>query len=185
LTKNKKGFIKMRRFFTVIILCALFYSCKPGIPKDIIQPNKMENVLYDIHVIDGYSATLSFPNMDSAKKVIAPFYKGVYKKHGIDSALYNRSLDYYYKNPKLMKLMYDHVTEKLIKAKDKAAPKAIPEVPKVDSAKVKDSIKLASKAVAVKPIAVKLDTVKAVKLKAVKTKTPARLKVIKAKKANK
>ena len=174
----------MRRFFTVIILCALLYSCKPGIPKDIIQPAKMENVLYDIHVIDGYGASLSFPTMDSAKKVIAPFYSGIYKKHGIDSALYNRSLDYYYKNPKLMKLMYDHVTEKLSKAKDKAQP-VVSEVPKVDSVKPKDSTKLASKAMDVKPIPVKLDTAKAVKIKAIKTKSPARLKVNKLKKANK
>jgi len=180
----------MRRFFTVIILCALLYSCKPGIPKNIIQPAEMENVLYDIHVIDGYGASLVFPNMDSVKKIIAPLYKGIYKKHGIDSALYNRSLDYYYKNPKLMKLMYDHVTEKLTKAKDKAAAPVVPTVPKVDtakldSAKVNDTIKLASKADAVKPIPVKLDTAKVVKLKAVKTKSPARLKVTKAKRANK
>jgi hypothetical protein len=129
----------MSRFFTLILLCACLYACKPGIPKEIIQPEKMELVLYDMHVVDGYSSLLSAPTPDSTKKVIAPFYKGVYKKHGIDSALYSRSLNYYYTNPKLMKSMYDHVTEKLMRARDKATKAAVPL--KAVAPKPADSIK--------------------------------------------
>lgn len=98
----------------------LVYACKPGIPKDIIQPEEMEKVLYDIHVVDGYSSTFTMATTDSIKKSISPYYKGVYQKYGIDSALYNRSLAYYYKHPQVMKLMYDHITDRLLKAKDKA-----------------------------------------------------------------
>jgi hypothetical protein len=110
----------MNKFLIVIVVCALLYSCKPGIPKNIIQPNEMEKVLFDIHVIDGYATELSYSTPDSLKKIISPLYKGVYKKHGIDSALYNHSLDYYYKHPDQMKEMYDHIIAALLKAKDKA-----------------------------------------------------------------
>ena len=106
----------MKRFFVILILCALFYACKPGIPKGIIQPNKMEKVLHDIHVVDGYST--SFANIDSSKKVISSLYKGIYKKFGIDSALYNQSLDYYYKHPDVMKKMYDNISANLNKEKE-------------------------------------------------------------------
>jgi len=106
----------MKRFFVILILCALFYTCKPGIPKDIIQPDKMEKVLHDIHIVDGYST--SFANPDSSKKVISSLYKGIYKKFGIDSALYNQSLDYYYKHPDVMKKMYDNISLNLNKEKE-------------------------------------------------------------------
>ncbi|MBB2144550.1 DUF4296 domain-containing protein [Pedobacter sp. LMG 31464] len=106
----------MKRFFVILILCALFYACKPGIPKDIIQPDKMEKVLHDIHVADGYSS--SFPQVDSAKKVISSLYKGIYQKFGIDSALYNQSLDYYYKHPDVMKKMYDNISANLTKERE-------------------------------------------------------------------
>lgn len=107
----------MKRFFCLIIICVSFYACKPGIPKDIIQPDKMEQVLLDIHIVDGYITTL--PNADTAKSVGASFYKGVYKKFDIDSALYNASINYYYKHPDIMKKMYDSITVKLNILKEK------------------------------------------------------------------
>lgn len=108
----------MKRFFIAIIFCSLFYACKPGIPKSVIQPEEMEKVLYDIHVVDGYAAAMSAATPDSLKKTITPYYLGVYQKYGIDSVRYNRSLNYYYKHPEVMKTIYDHVTERLLKVKD-------------------------------------------------------------------
>ncbi len=109
----------MNRIFYFIILFICFYACKPGIPKDIIQPDKMQQVLIDIHLVDGYIATL--PSLDTAKKVGSSFYKGIYKKFDIDSALYNTSINYYYKHPDLMKKMYDSISVKLSILKDKNA----------------------------------------------------------------
>lgn len=107
----------MKRFFYLIIISIVFYACKPGIPKDIIQPSKMQDVLLDIHIVDGYVSTL--PGTDTAKKVGASYYKGVFKKFDIDSALYNQSINYYYKHPDLMKKMYDSIAVKLTTLKDK------------------------------------------------------------------
>jgi len=107
----------MKRFFYLIIISIVFYACKPGIPKDIIQPGKMQDVLLDIHIVDGYVSTL--PGTDTAKKVGAGYYKGVFKKFDIDSALYNQSINYYYKHPDLMKKMYDSIAVKLTTLKDK------------------------------------------------------------------
>lgn len=107
----------MNRIFYLIIITACFYACKPGIPKDIIQPDKMQQVLIDIHLVDGYISTL--PGIDTAKKVGSSYYKGVYDKFEIDSALYNNSLNYYYKHPDVMKKMYDSISVKLAVLKDR------------------------------------------------------------------
>jgi hypothetical protein len=109
----------MKRLFAIIISCMLLNACKPGIPKEIIQPAKMEKVLFDIHVVDGYISML--PTQDTAKRVAASLYKGVYKKFDIDSAVYNQSLNYYYKHPDLMKKMYDNLSNELTKTKDEIA----------------------------------------------------------------
>ncbi|WP_199141107.1 DUF4296 domain-containing protein [Pedobacter sp. ASV12] len=108
----------MKRFFAVLWVCSGLYACKPGIPKELIQPDKMEKVLFDIHVVDGYISTMS-PGADSTKKIASAFYKGIYKKFQIDSALYNQSMNYYYQHPDILKKIYDNVTTQLNKTKEK------------------------------------------------------------------
>ncbi|SFH46843.1 DUF4296 domain-containing protein [Pedobacter insulae] len=101
----------MKKIFAISIICSLIFACKPGVPDDIIQPDKMEKVLFDIHTVDGYIATLSVP--DTAKIVAASYYKGIYKKFNIDSAKYNKSLDYYYSHPDVLTKLYENVMKEL------------------------------------------------------------------------
>ncbi|MNK03434.1 hypothetical protein D3C87_212810 [compost metagenome] len=106
----------MTRFLLLLLSVLSISACKPGIPKDIIQPNEMEKILFDIHLIDGYIS--SIPTPDSARKVSAPIYKGIFKKYGIDSATHAKSMTYYYNHPDLLAKMYDRISEKIGKAKD-------------------------------------------------------------------
>lgn len=108
----------MKRFFVVLSVCLSLYACKPGIPKEIIQPDKMEKVLFDIHVVDGYIGTMA-SEADSTKKIAAAYYKGIYKKFAIDSALYNQSMNYYYQHPDILKKIYENVSTQLNKEKEK------------------------------------------------------------------
>ena len=97
----------MKKFLTLIIFFIFISGCKTGIPKEIIQPDKMDKVLFDIHVVDGYLGTIT--NVDTAKIIASSYYKGIYKKFGIDSALYNKSMDYYYAHPTLLNEIYTKV----------------------------------------------------------------------------
>lgn len=106
----------MTRFLLFLFCVAMIAACKPGIPKDIVQPAEMEKILYDIHVLDGYVATIPIP--DSAKKISAPLYKGIFKKYGIDSAEHAKSMTYYYKHPDILSKMYNRISERLTKAKE-------------------------------------------------------------------
>jgi Domain of unknown function (DUF4296) len=89
----------------------LWFGCKPGIPDDIIKPDKMEKILYDMHIVDGYLSSIYVA--DSAKKVAAAYYKGIYKKFGVDSAEYNKSLVWYNTNPKELESIYKNIQKSL------------------------------------------------------------------------
>ncbi|WGQ11601.1 DUF4296 domain-containing protein [Pedobacter gandavensis] len=106
----------MRNFLYILSFFLLFSACKPGIPKDIIQPDIMPDVLSDIHVVDGYVSAI--PVLDSAKKVASSFYKGIYTKYGIDSAVLAKSMTYYNNNPQLLADIYTKVVDDLSKQKD-------------------------------------------------------------------
>ncbi|TCD01464.1 DUF4296 domain-containing protein [Pedobacter psychroterrae] len=105
----------MKNFIYLVFVFLLAASCKPGIPNDIIEPDKMALVLHDIHLADAYLQTIYVP--DSAKKTASAFYGGIYKKFEIDSALYQKSLDYYLINPRVMNGIYEKVTAELTKEK--------------------------------------------------------------------
>jgi hypothetical protein len=143
----------MTRFLT-IILCILFLaSCKPGIPKTIIQPDDMALVLNDIHIVDGYITTV---RPDSSKIIAASLYNGIYKKFGIDSAKYYTSMDYYYKNPTIMDDIYKKVNAGLLKQKLRLI-----KIDSLETAKVLAKAKIKAKADSIK----KVDSVKKVVLK--------------------
>jgi len=101
----------MKRIFAIIGICIGLYSCKTGIPNDVIQPDKMEKVLYDMHIVDGYLSLLQKPNV--VKKAASKYYNGVYKKFDIDSASYTKSMDYYYQRPDLLNNMYQNLIKQL------------------------------------------------------------------------
>jgi len=101
----------MRRLIKVLITAVLLIGCKAKTPAGIIEPDRMQKILYDIHVADGYVSTIAMP--DSAKKVASSYYKGIYKKFGTDSAEYTRSMNYYYANPAELDKIYKNIFSKL------------------------------------------------------------------------
>jgi len=106
----------MRRLYWAGLVLILLAGCKPKVPKDILQPEMMVPVLYDMHIADGYISTIPVP--DSARRVATSYYKAIYKKYGIDSARYTKSMNYYYDHVDILSEMYKDVTADLKKSKD-------------------------------------------------------------------
>lgn len=133
----------MKNFIYTAFLFLFIAGCKPGIPSDIIQPDKMALVLHDIHIVDGYAITI--PDLESSKVTAASYYKGIYKKYDIDSALYSKSMTYYTLHPKVLDGIYDKVLKELTKQKNvlvKADSLKNDKIAKVLKAKMKaDSVK--------------------------------------------
>lgn len=142
----------MKYFIYLVFLFMMFTGCKPGIPKDILQPDEMALVLHDIHIFDGYVTSIT--HIDTARKTAAEYYNGIFKKFHTDSATYNKSLDYYIKHPRQMTEIYTKVTGRLkkekdilIKAdslKDARSSKSAREKLQADSVKKADSVKIAA-----------------------------------------
>jgi len=128
----------MRKICCVAFLLLVLAGCRSKTPGDIIQPEKMAAILYDIHVTDGYIGTI--PNQDSAKKVSAAYYKGIYAKFGIDSVKYTKSMSYYFANPDVLSGIYVKVTDALKKSKD-SIEKINEKVAKLEAAKRAKAVK--------------------------------------------
>jgi len=77
----------------------------------------MEKVLFDIHMVDGYIGTLQKP--DTTKIVASSYYAGVYKKFDIDSAMFEKSKNYYYTRPDLLDNIYKNLMKEFEKEKKK------------------------------------------------------------------
>jgi len=97
--------------FYLFILCLLFLgSCKDGnLPKDLIEEQKMIQIMSELHIIDGYMSSLSYT--DSIRINGKNFYNTVYKNNGITKTQYEKSLKHYSMDPVKLDSMYSDVIE--------------------------------------------------------------------------
>lgn len=93
---------------SVFFIMSCLSGCKPGVPRDIIQPDMMEDILYDYHLADamaqnktdyGYYETL--------------YREAVLKKYGITSAELDSSLVYYMRHTDQMHDIYERLSDRL------------------------------------------------------------------------
>ncbi|MCX2575143.1 DUF4296 domain-containing protein [Pedobacter sandarakinus] len=105
----------MKQIFCGLIVALFCVACKPKAPDGIIEQERMEKILFDIHVVDGYLSTIYA--QDSARKVASKYYRGIYKKFDTDSAGYTNSLNYYYQNPTILAEIYASITKQLASQK--------------------------------------------------------------------
>ena len=93
-----------------VIAAALLLSCKPTIPAGIIQPDEMEDVLYDYHVAEAMAKNDYGSNVDLKRNA---YFLSVLKKHQISEADFDSSLVYYYSRLDKLIEIYNHVNERL------------------------------------------------------------------------
>lgn len=95
---------------TYCLLIVMVLSCKPAVPSEFIQPDEMENILYDYHV----AQAMAKQNMSGD----ADFYKtrnfmAVLKKYDVTEADFDSSLVYYYSHVDRLKDIYTNVNRRL------------------------------------------------------------------------
>jgi hypothetical protein len=102
----------MKRFNLFILGLFLIVSCKDSeLPKDLIAEEKMIQIIADLHIIDGYMATLVYT--DSTRINGKNFYATVYKSHNTTRTEYEKSLKYYSMDPVRLDSMYNRVEDLL------------------------------------------------------------------------
>ena len=77
------------------IVMILLSACKPGVPSNFIQPDDMEDILYDYYVSQGM-ASIPGPNKDNEDYRRDMYFNAVLKKHHVTKADFDSSLVYYY-----------------------------------------------------------------------------------------
>lgn len=92
----------------LMIVTAFFGSCKDESKKMVIAEGKMEDVLYDYHLLDGIVRT---SNLDSA--TIRAYVEAVYEKHGITQAEFDSSMVYYMRHTEILEGIYKRLYSRI------------------------------------------------------------------------
>lgn len=100
----------MKRFLGIILVIIFFVACGESRPKDIFPEQKMIDILFDLHLADGYIS--SYP-IDSIASQKVNYYLTVYQKYGTDSAGLRRNLNYYASHPQEMEDVYAQISKRL------------------------------------------------------------------------
>lgn len=94
-------------FFTTMIL---LFSCGN---KEVLSPEKLEDVLVDMHLAEGVA--LSLPSDFKNVNAKTDLYTAVYEKHGITSAQFDSTISYYSYDLTTLTEVYDSVVVRIEK----------------------------------------------------------------------
>ena len=95
----------MKLRWPLIACLALMSSCGKYIPGDIIQPRKMEKVLYDYHLSMGMSNNSKNTEKEAQKKYI-------FQKHGITEAEFDSSMVWYTRESSELLTIYSNLDKR-------------------------------------------------------------------------
>ena len=104
---------KATRAFTgvwVVAFLLIIFSCKPSVPRHIIQPQQMEDILYDCHLADAMAAL----RYDSTANYNARLYRlAVYKKHHVTEAEFDSAMVYYTRHADRLHAIYENLARRM------------------------------------------------------------------------
>ena len=102
----KKQYIVI--FATIFMVCI---GCKPTVPSDVIQPDDMEDILYDYYLSREMAQKPS--SEGSTPYLRSMYYYAVLKKHSVTEAEFDSSLVYYYGHADELAKIYRRVSERM------------------------------------------------------------------------
>ncbi len=103
----------MNKCAAMIVVCLLFLAaCKPGTPRQYIQPQDMEDILVDYHLAKAVCQQME-GGEDSRDYTQALYLESVLRKHGVTKADFDSSLVYYYTRADRFDEICKRVTERL------------------------------------------------------------------------
>lgn len=100
-----------RKSIKALLLAAIAIAvaaCKPTVPKCYIQPDDMEDILYDFYVSKAMASRGDNYGYDRTL-----YYTATLKKHGVSEAEYDSSLVYYYTHAEQFAKIYKSLSERI------------------------------------------------------------------------
>ena len=93
--------------------CCLFASCGKHIPGDIIQPDQMEDILYDYHIASSMSNNLNTGEYYKKKA----YQNYIFQKHDITEAEFDSSMVWYTRHTSELATIYSNLNDRFKKEK--------------------------------------------------------------------
>jgi hypothetical protein len=96
------------RSWRILIIAIVILACKSSVPKEILPPNKMKAVLWDIMQADEMAEYYSVK--DSAFLSLSKheeYYQKIFSIHKIDKKDFTKSLAYYENHPVVFKTVLE------------------------------------------------------------------------------
>lgn len=105
IVEMKKGlYVLVVAFVTGVSLL----SCKPQVPGEYLQPDEMEDILFDYHIAAGM---IDEDNGSAAEKNACQ--ASVLKEHGVTQAMFDSSLVYYSRHCDRFQKIYENLSRRL------------------------------------------------------------------------
>lgn len=83
-------------------------GCKPTVPSDYIQPDDMEDILYDYHLAVSIAQNENVSDVQRKTWQLA-----VLKKYNVDEKEFNRSMFYYMRHTERLQSIYENLADRL------------------------------------------------------------------------
>ena len=99
----------MKRILPFLLLLMLLFAACDERPKDVLSRGKMEDVLYDYHIMQGIVNDL--PAEEREEKA-QDYMNAVFEKHGITEAQFDSSIVYYNRHTKDLHKIYSNLKER-------------------------------------------------------------------------
>ena len=100
----------MKHSLPLLMVVMMVVGCKPTVPSQYIQPDELEDLLYDYHLAESMAKNEFGENVDLRRNV---YFQAVLKKHNVTEADFDSSLVYYYSHLDRLKDIYGNVNNRL------------------------------------------------------------------------
>ena len=112
----------MRSSFLVLLLLLVLVSCtgRKRIPKGVLPPDKMEKVLYDVLLAEGYAESYLYADSSMTKEAwMNKEMDKVLAIHKVSQETFMKSYDFYKDRPDMLKVIADTMNAKSQRNREK------------------------------------------------------------------
>lgn len=102
------------------VLSAALSACHPSVPEGYLQPDELEELLYDIHLAKNLARDADTDRMRTSPSSYSDststereYFLAALKKHGVDEAQFDSTMVYYYGHSEDFLKIYNRVAERL------------------------------------------------------------------------
>ncbi len=116
----------MRKVIYIVLIFILSSCANHSVQKGILEPNKMEMVVYDLLKVDEYINNFVVKDTSVDKKMKRSIlYEQVFKLHNTNRKEFYTSYRYYQQHPDIQKTLFDSLVAKSSKVKAEI-PRIVP-----------------------------------------------------------